>query len=209
MQLNKERHLFDHKLAMSPRITYRDPFSKALKSVSEAWHLPHHIMSVLLRFFLLHRWPKPIPESLISAFFLQAVGMPPVTHSSPFSAAPGAGVKVGHLQPWYVVSIFAPCQLLYVYQEPFNRYSWHGSSILFRFFCPCLDSRRWAEASVLPSHPVSRAQSRGWICRSALSGSWGALRRLLPETQAHLLTGTRQLPLNHQLSKGSLLKYHL
>lgn len=31
---------------------------------------------------------------------LQAVGMPPVTHSSLFSAAPGAGMKVGHLQLW-------------------------------------------------------------------------------------------------------------
>ncbi len=56
----------------------REPKNHLSGSIFESsevfiWSMPssssHHIMSILLRFFYLHRWPKPIPESLIGAFF--------------------------------------------------------------------------------------------------------------------------------------------
>lgn len=100
------------------------------------------------------------------------------------------------------ICICLPCQLLYKCARNLSAVILSAALRFILIFFQCLDSRRWAEASVLPSHPVSRAQSRGGICRSALSGSRGALRRLLPETQALLLTGTQRLPLNHQLSQG-------
>lgn len=69
---------------------------------------------------------------------------------------------------------------------------------LFFDFSASLDSHGRTEASVLSSHPVSRAQSGGRVRRSALSGSRRALCRLLPETQAHFLTIDRGLPLKRQ-----------
>lgn len=105
----------------------------------------------------------------------QAVGMPPMTHSGVFCAAPGSGTKVGRLS----ASVIPEPQTVHPLCNCFIR-----TPSLISALDPC----RRPEARLLTPDSVPGAQSRGWIRGSAFSGPRGSLCRLVPEAEAHILT---------------------